>query len=165
MARTSWRARAGFDTHIFNGAGGNEIFAATANGGRVTFTRNTGGIVMDLNNIEALDVRALGGADSVTINDLTGTGLTSVDVDLAGAIDGADSDRAADTVTVTGTAGKDTIAATADGDAVDGRWPGRAVRVIHADPAFDALVVDSGAGDDDVSVAQAVNGLIQVTVK
>ena len=155
----------GFDTHIFNGAGGNEIFAATANGGRVTFTRNTGGIVMDLNTIEALDVRALGGADSVTINDLTGTDLTSVDVDLAGAIDGADSDRAADTVTVTGTAGKDTIAATADGNAVEVDGLAGAVRVTHADSAFDALVVDSGAGDDDVSVAQAVNGLIQVTVK
>ena len=75
MARTAVEGQSGFDTHIFNGAGGNEIFAATASGGRVTFTRNTGGIVMDLNGIEALDVRALGGTDSVTINDLTGTDL------------------------------------------------------------------------------------------
>ena len=78
----------GFDTHVFNGAGGNEIFAATAVGGRVRFTRNTGSIVMDLNDIEALDVNALGGTDSVTINDLAGTGLTDVTVDLASLIRG-----------------------------------------------------------------------------
>ncbi len=53
---------------VFNGAGGNEIMAATANFGRVSFTRNLGGIVMDLNGVEAIDVNALGGTDSVTVN-------------------------------------------------------------------------------------------------
>ena len=47
----------GYDTHVFNGAGGNEIFAATANGSRVKFTRNAGNIVMDLNDIEALTLK------------------------------------------------------------------------------------------------------------
>jgi len=73
----------GFDTHVFIGSGGNEIFAATAEGHRVRFTRNLGTIVMDLNDIEALDVNALEGSDSVTVNDLAGTGLTDVTVDLA----------------------------------------------------------------------------------
>jgi hypothetical protein len=157
--------QSGFDTHIFNGAGGNEIFAATANGRRVTFTRNTGNIVMDLNNIEALDVRALDGTDSVTINDLTGTDLTSVNVDLAKALGGSDSDGAADTVTVTGTAGKDTIAATADGGAVDVDGLAASVRITHADAARDSLVVDTRAGDDEVSIDPAAAQLIQVSVQ
>jgi hypothetical protein len=39
------------------------------------------------------------------------------------------------------------------------------VRIAHTDPALDALTIDTRAGADDVSVANAVNGLIQVTVK
>ena len=155
----------GFDTHVFNGSGGNEIFAATAVGHRVRFTRNLGGIVMDLNDIEALDVNALDGTDSVTIDDLAGTGLTDVSVDLANSPGSAFSDGAADAVQVEGTAGIDTIAATANGGAVDVAGLAASVRIAHADPALDRLTIDSRDGADDVSVAAAVNGLIQVTVK
>ena len=155
----------GFDTHIFNGAGGNEIFAATASGDRVTFTRNTGGIVMDLNGIEALDVRALGGTDSVTINDLSGTDLTSVEVDLAGSLGSDFSDGAADAVTVVGTDGKDAIAVNDDGGAVDVDGLATGVRVAHTDPALDSLTVDTRAGDDAVTVDPAAAQLIQVSVK
>ncbi len=88
-------------------------------GHRLRFTRNLGGIVMDLNDIEALDVNALDGTDSVTIDDLTGTGLADVSADL-GEQPGSDfSDGAADAVQIEGTAGIDTIAATANGGAVD----------------------------------------------
>ena len=83
---------------VFNGSGGNEIMAATANFGRVSFTRNLGGIVMDLNDVEAIDVNALGGTDSVTVNDMSGTDLRRVDVDLAGALGGSAGDGEADTV-------------------------------------------------------------------
>jgi hypothetical protein len=155
----------GFDTHVFNGAGGNEIFAATAVGQRVRFTRSTGGIVMDLNDIEALDVNALGGTDSVTINDLAGTGLTDVTVDLAFDLGSDFSDGVADTVQVEGTAGVDTITATANGGAVDVTGLAASVRIAHTDPALDRLTIDTLAGADDVSVAAAVNGLIQVAVQ
>jgi Ca2+-binding RTX toxin-like protein len=155
----------GFDTHIFNGSGGNEIFAATPDGHRVRFTRNLGGIVMDLDDIEALDVNALGGTDSVTINDLAGTGLADVNVDLANSAGSDFSDGDADTVRVEGTAGIDSIAATVNGGAVDVTGLAASVRIAHADPALDGLTIDSLAGADDVSVAAAVNGLIQVTVQ
>jgi hypothetical protein len=155
----------GFDTHVFNGAGGNEIFAATADGHRVRFTRSTGSIVMDLNDIEALDVNALGGTDSVTINDLAGTGLTDVTVDLAFDLGSDFSDGDADTVQVKGTAGLDTITATANGAAVDVAGLAASVRIAHTDPALDRLTIDTLAGADNVSVAAAVNALIQVTVQ
>jgi RTX calcium-binding nonapeptide repeat (4 copies) len=157
--------QSGFDTHIFNGAGGNEIFAATATGHRVAFTRNTGNIVMDLNSIEALDVRALDGADSVTINDLTGTDLTHVDVNLAKALGGTASDNVADTVKVVGTDGVDTIAANASSGAVTVNGLAARVRVTSADPALDTLVVDTRARDDHVAIDPAVPGLIQVSVQ
>ena len=155
----------GFDTHVFNGAGGNEIFAATPNGRRVRFTRNTGNIVMDLNDIEALDVNTLGGTDSVTIDDLAGTGLTDVTVDLASLIRGTTADGANDSVQVEGTAAVDTIEATENAGAVEVDGLAASVRVAHADPALDRLTIDTLAGDDHVSVAAAVNGLIQVAVQ
>ena len=34
------------------------------------FTRDVANIVMDLNDVETINVNALGGADSVTVNDL-----------------------------------------------------------------------------------------------
>ena len=155
---------AGFDTHVFNGSAGDEVFAATADFGRVTFTRNLGGIVMDLNGIEALDLRALGGADQVTVSDLTGTGLIRVDVDLAAAIGGSTADGAADAVQVFGTKGDDTISAEADGGTIRVSGLAPTVRISHADAANDKLAIDGVAGNDSISVDPAVNGLIGVSV-
>jgi hypothetical protein len=155
----------GYDTHVFNGSGGNEIFAASANGSRVKFTRNLGNIVMDLNDFEALDVNAEGGTDSVTVNDLAGTGLTDVSVDLANDPGSDFSDGAADTVQVEGTAGVDTIAATDNGGAVDVTGLAASVRIAHTDPALDKLAIDSLAGNDNVSIDPAVNALIQVSAQ
>ena len=155
----------GFDTHVFNGSGGNEVFAAKADGHRVRFTRNLGGIVMDLDDIEALDVNALDGADSITVDDLAGTGLTDVSVDLANSPGSDFSDGVADAVQVEGTAGIDTFAAAANGGAVDVAGPAASVRIAHTDPALDRLTIDTLAGADDVTVAAAVDGLIQVTVQ
>ena len=155
----------GSDTHVFNGSAGNEIMAATADGSHVRFTRNLGNIVMDLHDFEALDVNALGGTDSVTINDLAGTGLADVTVDLAGGVGSDFSDGEADTVQIEGTAGIDTIAAADDGGVVDVSGLATSVRIAHTDPALDGLTIDTLAGADNVSVATAVDGLIQVTVQ
>ena len=57
----------------FNGANINERMDVSANGGRVRFTRDIANIVMDLNDVERIDVKALGGADTITVNDLSGT--------------------------------------------------------------------------------------------
>src|SRR5262249_49739569 len=64
----------GVDTLLFNGANINESFDISAHGERVQLTRNVGNIVMDLNGIEKINVNALGGADTVTVNDLSKTG-------------------------------------------------------------------------------------------
>ena len=77
---------------LFNGSAGNEIFEVSANGARVLFTRNLGNIVMDLNDVETIDLNALGGTDTVTVNDLTGTDVTEVKINLAGTIGGTAGD-------------------------------------------------------------------------
>jgi hypothetical protein len=155
----------GADTMVFNGAAGNEIMAATADGGRVLFTRNLGSIVMDLNDVEVIDIRALDGADTVTVNDLGGTDLERVDVDLAAALGGSIADGQDDTVSVIGTTGDDSISADPIGAVVEVRGLAALVRVTHADAARDTLVIDALGGDDAVAINPALGGFIQVTVK
>src|SRR4029453_5865848 len=62
--------------------------ALSANGNRVRLFGDVGAITMDTAGVERVDVNALGGADVVTTNDLSGTGVTAVNVDLAGALGG-----------------------------------------------------------------------------
>ena len=57
----------GSDKLLFNGSNGAEIFAATANGARILFTRNLGNIVMDLNDVESIDLNTLGNTDTTTV--------------------------------------------------------------------------------------------------
>ena len=80
----------GSDTMLFNGSAANERMEASANGGRVLFTRDVAAIVMDLNDVEKIVAKALAGADTVTVNDLSGTDVTSVNPDLAAAGGGDD---------------------------------------------------------------------------
>jgi Ca2+-binding RTX toxin-like protein len=155
----------GADTMVFNGAAGNEIMAATADGGRVLFTRNLGAIVMDLNDVEVIDVRALGGTDTITVNDVGGTDLDRVNVDLAAALGGSTADGQADTVTVIGTTGDDSITADANGAAVEVSGLAASVRITHIDAAVDTLAIDTLSGDDTVKVDPAVAGLIVVAVQ
>jgi hypothetical protein len=155
----------GFDTMVFNGFGANENMAATASSGRVLFTRVQGNIVMNLDDVEAIDVRPLGGTDSVTVNDVRGTDLARVDVDLAAALGGTTGDGLADLVTVIGTAGDDAITAAANGTAVDVDGLSAFVRITHADTATDTLVIDTLTGADSVALDPALSALILVSVQ
>ena len=68
----------GTDTLLFNGANIAEKIDISANGRRVRFTRDVANITMDLNGVEQINFNALGGADTITVNDLTGTDVTQV---------------------------------------------------------------------------------------
>src|SRR4051794_11551637 len=57
----------GTDTMLFNGANINEKMDVSANGGRVRFTRDVANIVMDLNDVESIVAKTLGGADTFTV--------------------------------------------------------------------------------------------------
>ena len=74
--------QAGVDTLLFNGANIAEKIDISANGGRLRFTRDVGNITMDLNDVERINFNALGGADNIVINDLSGTDVTEVNIDL-----------------------------------------------------------------------------------
>jgi hypothetical protein len=95
-------------------------------------------------------VRTLGGADQVTIGDLSGTALKANDIDLA-AFDGA-GDASADTVIVNGRDKADHVAVTRDGDqVVVGGFPAT-TRISGSESLNDTLRINTLGGKDDVSV-------------
>ena len=74
----------GTDTMLFNGnsVATGETVTMSANGGRLTFFRTQGNVMMDTDGVEIVDDNALGGADTVLVNDLTGTDVTQTNLDL-----------------------------------------------------------------------------------
>ena len=142
----------GADTMLFNGANANERVALSANGRRLLFLRSPANITMDTNGVETVDFNALGGADIVTVGDLTGTDVKAVNVDLAGTLGGTIGDGATDRVSVDGTAGADRISVNGDTSSVTTSGLSSTVTVQHQDPT-DLLDVEGLGGDDDISAA------------
>jgi hypothetical protein len=118
---------------------------------------------MDLDNVEALNLKALGGNDTVTVNDLSGTDLVTMDVDLAGTFGGATSDAVADNVTVNGTGLADVISLSANAGTVQVSGLPTLVRITHADAFLDLLTINGLGGFDSFSVGAGVTALIGVT--
>ena len=75
----------GTDSLVFDGSAGAEIMSLSADGDRSVFLRDLGNIRMDMDDVEILDLAALGGADTVTINDMSGTGFRNANIDLSAA--------------------------------------------------------------------------------
>ncbi|HET9025044.1 MAG TPA: calcium-binding protein, partial [Burkholderiaceae bacterium] len=154
----------GSDRLLFNGSAGNEIFTTSANGGRVLFTRNLGNIVMDLNDVETIDVNALGGTDNVTVNDLTGTDVTEVNVNLAGTLGGAAGDAMADTVIANGTNGDDVVDVFGAGTSVSVLGLAARVNVTNSEGVNDALVISTLGGNDSISATTLPAGVVKLTI-
>ena len=79
----------GFDEMLFNGNPNAvaEQFTLTASGDHALFTRVQGNIVMDLQDVEHVTLNPFGGADTITINDPSGTDVSQIDINLG--FDGA----------------------------------------------------------------------------
>jgi RTX calcium-binding nonapeptide repeat (4 copies) len=154
----------GIDTMLFNGANGAEQVDLSANGERLRFFRTQGTITMDTDGVETVDFNALGGADLVTVNDLSGTDVSNVNVDLAGALGGATGDTAADRVVLNGTNGDDRIHVSGDAGAVKVSGLASTVNVLHPEVANDRLEVNTLAGMDTVDAGGLAAGAIQLFV-
>ena len=156
--------QAGHDIVLFNGSNTNEIFDFQTNGSRLRFLRNVGNIVLDADGIEQFDLQALGGADIVNANDLTGTGVTQVNIDLAGTLGGVNGDAQLDNITVNGTNGPDTIQIAANAGTVDVTGLSAFVRIKHSEAANDSLIVNGLGGVDTITSGPGVAALIMLTM-
>jgi Ca2+-binding RTX toxin-like protein len=154
----------GVDALLFNGSKASENIDISASSGHVLFSRDVGNVTTDLHGVEGIIFNALGGADNIVVNDVSGTdlALSGVAIDLAGAAGGGDG--AVDTVTVNGTAGADTI----DISTVDGlTWvtgSPTAVVIFNAE-ATDQLIVDGSAGVDTIDASALTAGTIALTLE
>src|SRR5262249_43777535 len=120
-------------------------------------------ITMDLNQVERIAFNALGGADTITVNDLTGTGVTQVEVNLAGILGGTAGDGAADKVVVNGTAANDQINVVGSGNSATVSGLAAQVTVDNAEATNDQLIINGLDGDDVINVnAQAGASLAMV---
>src|SRR5215470_17805439 len=156
--------QAGTDTLVFNGANINENMDISANGQRVRLSRDVGNVVMDLDGVEHIQVNALGGADTITVNDLTGTDVTRVALDLSAPAGSGQGDGAADTVKVNGTAGDDHINVASSGALVVVNGLAAQVTIAGAEGDKDSLVIDGLAGNDTINASALNPGQINLTI-
>jgi Ca2+-binding RTX toxin-like protein len=141
---------AGSDVLAFVGAAAAEVFTVTANGAGFDFTRDVGGIVMDVEGVEVLEVSTLGGNNSVTLNDLTGVAdLSSVILSLGDSDDVVNASAQANPAVgleVFANSGNDTLIGSAGPD------------VLHGEEGNDSLsglggvdALDGGDGNDSIN--------------
>ena len=149
--------QAGVDTLKFNGANVNEHIDISANGSRVRFFRDVGNVTMDLNSMETIDFNALGGADTINVDDLTGTGVKNVNIDLSSPPGSGLGDGQADTIIINATAGADVINVSSSGGVITVSGLGATVTISGAEAANDRLVIN-GLGGDDVIQASGLTG-------
>jgi Ca2+-binding RTX toxin-like protein len=149
----------GSDTMVFNGAAASETVDLSANGNRLRFFRSPANITMDTHGVEQVEFNALGGADTVTVNDLSRTDVKNVDVDLAGTLGGVTGDGQADRVVVTGTPLDDAIAAAGAASGVTVSGLHTQVAIQHQEPT-DQLFVLALGGNDAVSAAGLAAGAV-----
>src|SRR5439155_6980930 len=110
--------QAGSDLMLFNGANVSENVDLSARaGGRLRFFRDLGNITMNVNDVEAVQFNALGGADNITVHNLAATDVKQVSLDLEGspAAGIGAGDRAIDNVIVEGTNDDDVITVAGSG--------------------------------------------------
>src|SRR5262245_24133911 len=134
----------------------------TANGERVRFFRNLGSITMDLNDVERVDFNALGGADTINVNDLAGTDLREVNLNLQAGSGGGDG--LADTVVVNGTNAGDQVSIRGLGDTATVVGLPAFVKVSGSEGDKDQLIVKTVGGNDDVNATTLAAGVVRLTL-
>jgi Ca2+-binding RTX toxin-like protein len=153
--------QAGSDTLRFTGSAVGESIDISANGDRMRFFRNVANVLMDCHEVEIAEFKALGGADVVVVNDLTGTDVDRVTLGLAGPNGGGDAQ--ADNVTVSGTNGIDLVSITGGVFGLNVNGLVATVGTANAEPA-DRLTFNALAGNDTVSAATVPPGAMALTL-
>jgi Ca2+-binding RTX toxin-like protein len=137
---TSLYGDAGRDLVVGKGSNAAEKFEFSADGSRLRYVRNSNAV--RIARVERFDLRARGGADNVVVNDLAGTALGQLYLDLA-------ADGAADVVDIKGSSAANELRV---GGAIQIGGMGALINVARAQAANDKLNLDPGAGTDRVIV-------------
>ncbi|HEY7007720.1 MAG TPA: hypothetical protein VH395_02200, partial [Jatrophihabitantaceae bacterium] len=137
------------DTLTFTGTDAAERIDLTANGGRLSVTRNIGHIALDVNRVENIEINPLGGADRVFVHSLIGTDGRTVHIDLAPTSGARDLEP--DSITVDGSDHGDIITAAGSGGQASVAVGLASVDITHADASLDQLTLRGRGGGDIIA--------------
>jgi hypothetical protein len=140
----------------FNGSGANESFRLSANGTRTRLTRDVGNIRMNVDGIERVDLTPSGGQDAVTVEDLAGTRLRTINSDLA-------NDGAADTTIVNAGEGDDAITVTGAAGSATVTGALRTLNLRGAEAGSDALTINGRGGKDRIDASGLGAAVLKLT--
>lgn len=153
--RVQWGAKAGqdvieggagTDTLLLNADDGSiDIFAV---GSRARVFRSDGSMLLDTGGIERIEFHADDSGDFVSVNDLTGTGVKEVLVDLGV---GSGGNGQSDFVFLAGGGANNAITTKTTAGTVSISGLPTALTISRADG--DRVAIDSGAGDDSINVS------------
>ena len=110
-----------------------------------------------MGDLERLDIMPAGGADTMHVDDMSGTDTKVVTWELAPFRGTTASDGSLDSVTVNGSNGSDNISVSAGGQTVRVAGLATVVEVNRADKSLDSLFVDTRLGNDSIFVAPEVH--------
>ncbi|WP_284619325.1 calcium-binding protein [Aquabacterium humicola] len=152
----------GTDVLQLNGSAIYEQFVLGANGARLRLTRDIGSIVLDADDVETVEIRALGGTDRITVEPLAGTDVRDVRVDLTAF--GGGGDGAVDVVAVHGTTGADVVSFSVANGVTTVLGLTTRVHVSGAEQGSDVLQLVLGEGGDVLTGAGLVAGTAYLAV-
>lgn len=144
------------DVMAFNGSAGDETFTLNAVGSRFELLRTQASIDMDVADVEQVNINDLGGDDTFILNNLAGTGVTSVRFDLG------PGDGATDTVVVNGTNLPDNI--TASTGALGVQVNGLPVALLMVNADSEILVINGLGGDDQIKGFAPLETVMAITL-
>ena len=131
-------------------------------GSGARISRDVGFARADMTGIVTiLLIMPAGGADTMHVDDMSGTDTKVVTWELAPFRGTTASDGSQDRVTVNGSNGNDNITVTAAGQQVRVAGLATVVEVNRADKSLDTLSVDTRLGSDSIFVAPEVHNLLK----
>ena len=117
---------------------------------------------MDLAGVEQVDVASVGGNDNLTVDNLTGTDVTTVNNDLAATLGGTVPGAGVAQTTVNGTDGADGIVVSGAAGSASVSGLSATVNVVHADATRDELGIFALGGNDHVDATALKADAIQL---
>ena len=139
------------------GSSATDSLALTANGARLRLERNGNPRAVDADGIERVDLRPVGGSDTLTVNDLSGTDAVAVVVDLDPA------DGSVNHLVVDGTNGDDVVVVSGSAAGVTVMGLAAQVSISNSAPN-DTLRVNVLAGDDVIDASSLAAGAFLLTL-
>ena len=152
---------ADFDTVRATGSNDNESFQVNASGAQTFLTRFLGiaPSILQLDEIERLEIRTLGGFDLVSVGKMTGTGVTAIAIDLAATAGGKTADTKTDEVDIGPDNGDDIFVVTTLGTKIFVSGLDAELSIDHAGKT-DILSITGGLGNDLIDASALPAGKI-----